>query len=249
VPDDEIDFEDLMIFSMNYNNTFYTRCDRGPRNEEQIALTITRYYDGEELVVELDMHGNEGFVHGLNVPLVCGSQIELNEIIKGDVWNEQDFFIYTWENQLLEISGAALGAESVIDGNGRIATLRFSFNGESTESDFGNASARNAFNEEIGIIYNPILGVQGQDQNFNMLIYPNPASDRAEMLISSEQPQRISAEIFNLSGQKVAAMAERTIGSGKTQLSINTTALSEGVYILRITTAHKQYSQRLIICR
>lgn len=75
----------------------------------------------------------------------------------------------------------------------------------------------------------------------NVSIYPNPANNVVNVNAASNIN---SVEVFNMMGQKVAA-----IDANDTHVQINTTALSNGMYMMRITTENGVSNQKFTVAR
>ena len=75
----------------------------------------------------------------------------------------------------------------------------------------------------------------------NVSIYPNPANNVVNVNAASNIN---NVEIFNMMGQKVAAF-----DANDTNVQINTTALSNGMYMMRITTENGVSNQKFTVAR
>jgi len=149
-PDENIDIEDLMIFAMNYENTNYSSYSK-----DEIPASHPIYIDlvtstvGDQLIAELVLDYNDGFVRGLHIPINYGSGLVLNSVTSGDIWNCTGFFIYANKGNCLEVDGSALGELGIIENNGTIATLTFDIVGDNIDFLPGVAIARSVDNEGI----------------------------------------------------------------------------------------------------
>ena len=84
-------------------------------------------------------------------------------------------------------------------------------------------------------------GVGINDNENNVSIYPNPANN----VINVNAASNINnVEIFNMMGQRVAV-----IDANDTNVQINTTALSNGMYLMRITTENGVSNQKFTVAR
>ena len=79
-----------------------------------------------------------------------------------------------------------------------------------------------------------------QQATVNANIYPTPTSG----IVKIEAENLKNVEIFNMMGQRVAAY-----DANDTNIQINTTALSNGMYMMRITTENGVSNQKLMIAR
>lgn len=84
-------------------------------------------------------------------------------------------------------------------------------------------------------------GVGINDNENNVSIYPNPANNVVNVNAASNIN---NVEIFNMMGQRVAV-----IDANDTNVQINTTALSNGMYLMRITTENGVSNQKFTVAR
>ena len=92
------------------------------------------------------------------------------------------------------------------------------------------------FNDE-GIV-NEHLGIV-QNDAANIKVYPNPASD----MISIEGSSILSVRIYNILGQVVAEMT----GNGSPTVSVSTSNLKSGLYIVTVEDASGNISEQKIV--
>ncbi len=84
-------------------------------------------------------------------------------------------------------------------------------------------------------------GVGIRDNDNTVSVYPNPANN----IINVNAASNINmVEVFNMMGQRVAAY-----DANDTNVQINTTALNNGMYMMRITTENGVSNQKLMIAR
>jgi len=84
-------------------------------------------------------------------------------------------------------------------------------------------------------------GIEDITSEDNVSIYPNPANN----VINVNAASNINTvEVFNMMGQKVAAF-----DANDTHVQINTTALSNGMYMMRITTENGVSNQKFTVAR
>ena len=83
--------------------------------------------------------------------------------------------------------------------------------------------------------------VSVNEYNDNVNVYPNPANNVVNVNAASNIN---NVEIFNMMGQKVAAF-----DANDTNVQINTTALSNGMYMMRITTENGVSNQKFTVAR
>ncbi len=98
-------------------------------------------------------------------------------------------------------------------------------------SDYGN----NLFIDNINI-YQYGAVVSGIEEVAAQLtsVYPNPATDVLNAQIALTSTSEVSLEVFNTMGQKLIGMSSE-MNSGLNPVSINTSQLAQGSYVLQLT--------------
>lgn len=76
-------------------------------------------------------------------------------------------------------------------------------------------------------------------------IFPNPVSDELRYTISSETPAIFSVELFSVTGQTV--WKEQTALQAEVSGRINVSSLKSGLYLLKVSTAKKSVTLRVIV--
>ncbi|HLP51496.1 MAG TPA: T9SS type A sorting domain-containing protein, partial [Chitinophagales bacterium] len=95
-------------------------------------------------------------------------------------------------------------------------------------------------------IWNPetLLSVDNTMPVENRLrVYPNPAANYFVCAVEGIDLSNARLEMFNVLGEKV----KPEIRSGNNQLAVSTSDLSKGFYILRVTSAGKTYTGKVLI--
>lgn len=246
-PDDVIDIEDLMIFSMNYNNTNYTYY---PRVDDEditpIHIDMICYQQGELMSMDLVLNGNENLLKGVNVPVYYGSGYQLESVSTGEIWPEGAIMLHTNSNGIVEISLTALGSEAVVEGDGIIATLEFSEVGNSVP-ELRHMTARTPNNQEIEIINNPEATESDEEviipvNDILLANYPNPFNPSTTIAFGLKEEVEVSLVIFNIKGQLVNTLVEGVLPAGTYEYTWhgndrNGHTVPSGVYFYKMQTA------------
>ena len=95
------------------------------------------------------------------------------------------------------------------------------------------------------------LGINDQVHHSAKILqlYPNPASDRATLVIDLDEDAWMSVEIYNLMGQKVLVDYDRMCQAGRNEIHLNTTQLAPGTYIYNVILSTNSYSGKLLIVK
>ncbi|MCK4311663.1 MAG: right-handed parallel beta-helix repeat-containing protein, partial [Candidatus Cloacimonetes bacterium] len=240
-PDDDIDIEDLMIFAMNYLNTDYTVYTRDDI-PDPVPIQIELEYEQIEnqIIAELILGENTGFVKGLNIPVSYGSGLALESVQSGTIWPEGSFFIHTNNDNVVELSGSVLGSDSCIEENGVIATIVFQVTGQATSMELQQMTARSFDNQEIEIIDNPELTSEDPDpvipiKNILGINYPNPFNPITTIEFGLKKEGKVRIVMYNIRGQKVKTLVNDIMPEGYHQViwngkNENNRPVSSGVY-------------------
>ncbi len=86
------------------------------------------------------------------------------------------------------------------------------------------------------------------DQNFDLSVYPNPASDRIQLTISSDMLTPATINIYDLKGRIVQKQAIR-VYAGEQQVEMRLEGLSTGIYPLQINSPHGILAQDKLIVK
>jgi hypothetical protein len=248
-PDDRINIEDLMMFSMNYGNTDYDPYPRGDDELTPIRIELLTEIAENNLVVQVMLSENTGIVKGLNIPVQYGTGLSLQSVELGGIWPEDSVVLYTNNQNVAEVSMTTLGANSLVLENGNVATLTFVIEGTVLDTELKHMIARNIDNAEIEIINNPDTEPTGNEDlvivipaaNFLGNNYPNPFNPSTTFQFGLKQAQNVKITIYNVRGQVV-----KTLVNGMTPAGIhnivwngkdnNNRAIASGMYFYKMET-------------
>lgn len=91
------------------------------------------------------------------------------------------------------------------------------------------------------------LSVTAPEPEFNLRVFPNPASGRFQVTLQSDRTiGKMEVAVVNLLGQTVIARTESGSGN-KSTLVIPTTGLQAGTYFIRVNTTGFSKVERIVI--
>jgi hypothetical protein len=268
-PDDVIDFEDLMIFAMNFWQT--TPVVAGGREgvSEEVAilfdipgteLELPVVSVGEEVEVRVVMRNGEDLVKGMDIRVECdGEAIELVEVTEGELLKSSGgsvFFKAGEEEEGVEILAAALGTGATFSESGEVARLRVRMVKEGeVELRIGEAKVRGSGNErlECGVQEMQLLRV-GRTLPKSYALhqnYPNPFTVGTDIRYQIPEGARVSLKVYDAAGKLVRTLVDEAQEAGYYRVHWDRkdemgTAVAAGVYFYRLTT---EGESRLVFTR
>ncbi len=90
-------------------------------------------------------------------------------------------------------------------------------------------------------------GNYGDASKADILLFPNPVSDRINLYVYSTGYEKVRIELFNLLGQKVFYKEIVSGGSGLQYIELDISDLMSGYYILRAAQGQKQLGRKKIL--
>jgi uncharacterized lipoprotein YddW (UPF0748 family) len=80
--------------------------------------------------------------------------------------------------------------------------------------------------------------------------YPNPFNPSTNISFSLPEASRITLEVFDVLGRKVASLHQnRLLSAGQHQVAFDASALASGMYIYRLSTANYTFSKTMILVK
>ncbi|MEZ4696820.1 MAG: T9SS type A sorting domain-containing protein [Rhodothermales bacterium] len=77
-------------------------------------------------------------------------------------------------------------------------------------------------------------------------VYPNPFSEQATIRLSTEQPDHVRVEVFDMLGRLVYVVADGDLPRGLHEIRINGQPLASGLYLVRVTMGRDVLSRKLV---
>lgn len=85
------------------------------------------------------------------------------------------------------------------------------------------------------------------EQNSQIIIYPNPTNNNANLKFELENNSNVSVFVFDIQGKLVTETIKNNLSKGEQNISINTSHLSNGEYFVKINTDTKTFTSKLLI--
>ncbi len=269
LPDDVVNFEDLMIFAMIYGKVApqgltITLAELGKFGEQLDDLV------GFELVEIEDASAPEGYVvlsvrldnrakslKGFRVSFEAGTDA-IEAIERGGIFGggESLFFgTIDKEGSVVDICVAALGVNVPIKSSGEVARITVKAGdaegsprlGEIEVRDIGNRSFQIQGAEDFGPRFTPKTCALMQN-------YPNPFNPATTIAFDIVKAGRVTISIFDVSGRLVRTLVDETRGPGRHDVEWNCrdaggSIVPAGVYFYRIDAGEFTATRKMILLR
>ena len=86
----------------------------------------------------------------------------------------------------------------------------------------------------------------GTITNSSVSVYPNPAITNAVLTYTSDNSLPVTLTITDLSGKTISSSTYTQVQKGENSFIMNTTGLTQGLYLLRVSGSQKSFYQKLI---
>jgi len=83
----------------------------------------------------------------------------------------------------------------------------------------------------------------------SVVLYPNPVVDQATLRFNLTKEAEVSLGIYSLSGQLLKTMTPQTYFSGTNEIQVNTSGLSQGIYLYKLTLNGETVTGKLSIVK
>ena len=78
-------------------------------------------------------------------------------------------------------------------------------------------------------------------------VFPNPASGIAIISFFLDNPEKVSVEIFDITGRKAKGLVEKTFPQGESHVRWNTSGIQAGMYFLKIDAGVYSNTKKLLV--
>jgi PKD repeat protein len=109
-----------------------------------------------------------------------------------------------------------------------------------------NSSGNNIYIDNINIT-SSTTGINEEESEYHLNVFPNPASDKAVLSYEIPAQQKVSIHIYNALGQEVFTQAAAMMNEGSHELTIDTSDLGAGIYNVNLQTPAGMLVRRLVV--
>jgi hypothetical protein len=243
--DGKIEFEDLMIFAINYGRSASDNLLRNVPTPDVLRLAMTdatQSYGVSEVTLSLtDLPVD---LRGLSLQLAGDFGTLLSVEYEGPTENVTVFHLQQSDRILVDL--AALGGERGIAEAGKLLTLRFS---GSAAIERITGLARDSRNREMQLqsLYAPVAGDITLSAN-----YPNPFNPVTNISFTVPESMPVRLEVYDQLGRKVAVICDGMVSAGLHTLQWNGRDLHgqlmpSGMYVYRLSAGETVLHRSMIL--
>ena len=111
------------------------------------------------------------------------------------------------------------------------------------------ANGRGTTKTSTLVVQECTVGIEDMEAINNLSIFPSPAGSSFNIHFFNKTAGQVTIAVFNLSGQKVAELANGNLSSGNQSLAFNTveTNLKSGVYFVQVSTNDFQKVVKFVV--
>jgi len=132
-------------------------------------------------------------------------------------------------------------------GTETITYNEFVFNSPISDIDGENRPIFGGFDVGADECSDPVgLWPDNLSEDISMVVFPNPCNDHATIKFNLVESSHCILEVYNSSGIKLETIANKNFGAGKNQILWQSNNLPDGMYCLRLSTASKIYTSKVL---
>ncbi len=273
-PDDIVDFEDLIIFAMNFN-VVCSAC-KGPRvrlagDAAKAGIPALSLLSpeapagvGQVFAVNVVLSGNDDEVKGASMRLSYSREnLELIGITPNRAMGTDNAFAFFWGKEVVPgeigIDFAVLGRDETIHGSGEVATLQFRIldKGDLTVR-FDEVTARGVANDEIRMGTTELAYdvADGTIPSVTRLsgAWPNPFNPTTTVRYELKRAERVLIEVFDTNGRLVRTLVDRSREAGSyaeawNGADNNGRQAGTGAYFVRMRAGEYRSTAKIIMIK
>ena len=251
VPDNKLNFEDLMMFAINYGTVSAPQFAASPVASDRDELKLeapARVAAGETFTVTLRLRGT-GSVQGLSTQLGWDHSVaEAVSVDAGDLVTSQNGVVFS--SGAGNADAAVLGVGRGITGDGVLATLTFRAKvAGNPQVTILSADARDTQNQKF-----TLGGTQQAPPTRTALMpaMPNPFKGTTALSFSLARAGRTELVVYSVDGRRVRVLASGVREAGQYRITWDGTdengrAAKVGMYFIRLNTVDGHFNRSLVL--
>jgi len=258
--DNQIQFEDLIVFAINYNSVGRFAPVTPAALNELALVEPTTMTAGEEIVVPITL-ASDGTIQGMSTKITWNDDVlEYVGWAPGDLSSRQNRIapVYsptpgTFDVAVMGVTGQGLA------GDGTLATMRFRVKQEgSTGFAFESVDARDDANQALSLQGSVVQTAPGSPALVSRSVLrsnvPNPFNPLTKVRFALSQAGRVDVKIYDVSGRLVRTLVSEVRTAGEHEVVWNGTddngrSVSSGTYLLRMQAPDRSESRRMTLIK
>ncbi|MBZ0268541.1 T9SS type A sorting domain-containing protein [bacterium] len=229
--DNEVEFEDLMMFAINYGVVGRIPGTPGemPVENPQLALVVdSTPAAGGTMAARLVLSDNVRSVKGIHSDVSFdASRLELVSVAQGSLLADQAasvFFKDLPSDGAVVVDAAVMGRDLTVQGSGDVAVLTFRVIASGAAPVLEDAALRGRDNRRAGRPVTPVLvetpasqpaAVSVPERLELLAARPNPFSKSTDIVFRLPATSPVSVKIYDVTGRHVRTLVDRTMTPGE----------------------------------
>jgi len=246
--DDYVNFEDLMIFALNWDVTV----SKAPSSEGGPVARLS-WVKHDDATVSLVLNEPCAGLKGLNLQADVPADVIL-AVTAGSLLGQQESpcFLQNIPANGLDAGMALLGGGACITGHGEL--VRISVAGEIDPGDI-RITARNGANEELEFVMEEATEIEDIPTRYTVSDnYPNPFNPSTKIDFSLPEPQTVKLMVYAVDGRLVATLVNESLPAGRhtvTWLGRNDQGelVASGIYFYRIQAGDFNRTRKMTLLK
>jgi hypothetical protein len=262
--DNVLNFEDLIIFAINFGQVSAT----GGTPEElswgaiseipRVNLVMGPADARGNADLHVVLHGHDALVKGLHLVIDGIPGWTAAQVVAGDLIETQEmpvFFKAIPQERQLVIDIAALGNGKVLSGSGELASIRVP---ASTRARLAMADMRDAINRRIAA--GSLTALPTRDASMTKMplptqvellaARPNPFAETTGLAFRLPAESAVSVDVFDVNGRQVRSLVSQTYPAGEHLLSWDGRndqgqSVGSGIYLVRMRAGADEQTQKV----
>jgi hypothetical protein len=252
--DNKVDFEDLMMFAINYGVVSAPQDLPTAAAEDAIALAVPKLPAvGESFAVPVRMSG-AGDVLGASLTLGWDAAVvEPVGVEAGELLLRQGREALTLSSAPGVVDFALMGAGAGVRGEGEVVRVTFRVRGAGDPAlTLKSVVARDAANRPVSLGGSPAAVPAAPSVSGLALAAPNPFTHATSLQLSLAREAQVRVTVFDLSGRRVRTLLDGLAPAGVRLLAWDGrndagTRVSAGLYVIKLDGAGISQSRRVLL--
>jgi len=250
--DSFIDFEDLMIFSLNYGVA--TPAPTGhPASDNQLASFMWQRVDEQTWTLNLQQSCTS--LKGVRIEANLPSDSVVS-LVKGELLDAQNspVFLKNIDNHGLDVGLAVMGTDTGISGAGELFTVTLAPGTDMTALEL---TTRDVVNAEIVFDLEVLDGVSHTPQPTAFRLvqnYPNPFNPRTKIAYELPSSEAVRLSVYSLNGRRIAVLVDEVQGAGHhfaywNGMDNHGQPVASGTYFYRINAGSFSQTRSMVLMK